>query len=72
MILAVLPSPTPPRLWVVNERLPALSCVGFTRGSPDQPLQQGGNLWLFATERLLGEIIINSLFRSPFGEGSLG
>lgn len=76
VILAALPSPTPPGLWVVNKYLPALSWTGLTLGSPDQPLQQGGNLCLFAMERLLGEITINlvsnPLFRSPFREDSLG
>lgn len=76
VILAALPSPTPPGLWVTNKHLAALRYVAFTLSSPDQPLQQGGNLCLFATERLLGETIINSpsssLFRSPFGKGSFG
>lgn len=40
VILAALPSPTPPGLWVVNKYLPALRWTGLTLGSPDQPLQQ--------------------------------
>lgn len=51
-------STSPSRLSVANEHLPALLSAGFTPGSPDQPLQQGGNLWLFATERLRGENIV--------------